>query len=124
MKEQEELNKAASGQGKGEMRQADSDVVQQQLSDLAQLVIHVIQALKEEKDVLEEQFESRKSGILIVASRMQTEKLRMDSEDSGVGVILQFSQAILQVVRSGIHILQGQHNQIVQEATDLFCGIP
>jgi hypothetical protein len=37
--------------------------------------------------------------------------------------MLQFQQAILDEVRSGIHVLQEQDNQIVGEATDLFAGI-
>lgn len=36
---------------------------------------------------------------------------------------MQFQQATLQEIRSGIQILQGHDNQIVTEATDLFAGI-
>ena len=56
-------------------------------------------------------------------SRLQTEKVRIDSEVSGVGSVMQFQQAMLQGIRSGIHILQKEDNQIVDEATDLFAGL-
>jgi len=41
-------------------------------------------------------------------SWMQTEEVRIDSEVSGVGLVMQFQQAMLLEIRSGIHILQGQ----------------
>jgi predicted nucleic acid-binding Zn-ribbon protein len=37
--------------------------------------------------------------------------------------MMQFQQAVLKEIRSGIHILQEQHNEIVGKATDLFAGI-
>jgi len=55
-------------------------------------------------------------------TRLQTEKVRMDSQVSGVGYVMQLQQAMLKEVPSGIHVLQEQHNQIVGEATDLFVG--
>jgi hypothetical protein len=51
------------------------------------------------------------------------EKVRIDSEVLGVGSLMQFQQAVLQELRTGIHVLQEKDNQIVGEATDLFAGI-
>ena len=110
LKDQEEPEEAESGQGEIVMKEADSDVVQQQLFELAQQVIHVIQACNEEKDILEEEFDSLKNGILIMESQLQTEKIRIDSEVSGVGFMMQFQNAMLQEIRSGVHILQDQDN--------------
>jgi len=104
-------------------KEADSDLVQQQLSELAQQVVLVIMACIEEKDVVEEEFDTLKNGILIVESRLQTKKVTIDSEVSGVGSIMQFQQAMFQEICSGVHILQEQDNQIVSEATDLFAGL-
>jgi len=56
-------------------------------------------------------------------SHLQTAKIRIDSELSGVGTMARFQEAMLQELRSGIHVLQSQDNQIVQEATDLFGGM-
>jgi len=105
------------------MLEPNTDLVQKRLSELAQQIVHVIEACNEEKDVLEEEFDSVKNGIVIMESRLQTEKIRIDSEISGVGTMVRFQEALLQELRSGIHVLQSQDNQIVQEATDLFDGI-
>jgi len=123
LKEQEEPEEAEEGQGEVQMTEANSDLVQKQLSELAQQIVHVIKACNEEKDVLKEDFDSVKNGILIMESRLQTEKTRVDSEVQGVGSVMNFQQAMLEELRSGIHILQDQDNQIVAEATDLFAGI-
>ena len=56
-------------------------------------------------------------------SQLQTEKIKIDSEVSGVGFMMPFQKAMLQEIRSGVHILQDQDNQIVKEATDLFAVI-
>jgi len=66
----EEGEEAISGQGKVVMKEADSDIVQRQLAELAQQVIHVIPACNEETDVLVEEFDSLKNGILIMESQM------------------------------------------------------
>jgi len=105
------------------MLEPNTDLVQEQLSELAQQIVHVIEACNEEKDVLEEEFDSVRNGILIMVSRLQTEKVRIDAEISGVGTMARFQEAMLQELRSGIHVLQSQDNQIVQEATDLFDGM-
>jgi len=53
LKDHEEPEEAVSGQGEIVMKEADSDLVQQQLSELGQQVVHVIQACNEEKDIPE-----------------------------------------------------------------------
>jgi len=58
-----------------------------------------------------------------MARRLQTEKVYMDSEILGVSTMAQLQDAMLQELRSGIHILQSQDNKIVSEATDLFSGM-
>jgi len=123
LKSQEEPDEAPSSQGEVEMVEANTDLVQEQLSELAQQIVHVIQACNEEKEVLEEDFDSIKNGIIIMESRLQMEKVRIDSEVQGVRSVMQFQQAMLEEIRSGIHVLQGQDNQIVGEATELFAGI-
>jgi len=123
LKSQEEPDETRSGQGEVVMTEANTNLVQKQLSELAQQTVHVIQACNEEKDVLEEEFDSLKNGIIIMESRLQTEKVRIDSKVQGVGSMMQFQLAILEEIRSGIHVLQDQDNQIVGEATDLFVGI-
>jgi hypothetical protein len=80
LKSQEEPKEAPSGQGDVEMTEANTDLVQRQLSELAQQIVHVIQAGNEEKDILEEDFDSVKNGKIIIESRLQTEKIRIDSE--------------------------------------------
>jgi len=105
------------------MSDPTTDLVQKQLSELVQQIDHVIKACNEEKYILEEDFDTVKNGIVIMESRLQTEKVRIDSELQGVGSMMHFQQAMLEELRSGIHELQGQDNQIVREATDLFAGI-
>jgi len=122
LKEQEEPEEALEGQGEIQMSEANSDLVQEQLSELAQQIVHVIEACNEEKDILKEDFDSVKNGIMIMESRLQTEKSRIDSEVQGVGSMMNFQQAVLGELRSSIHVLQDQDNQIVTEATDLFAG--
>jgi predicted nucleic acid-binding Zn-ribbon protein len=123
LKEQEEPDQAPEGQGEIEMAEVSTDLVQRQLSELAKPIIHVIEACNKEKDILEEEFDSVKNGIIIIESRLQTEKIRIDSEVQGVGSMMHFQQAMLEELQSGIHVLQEQDNQIVGEATDLFAGI-
>jgi hypothetical protein len=49
LKEQEEPPEAASSQGEIEMMKASSDLVQKPLSELAQQIVHVIEACNNEK---------------------------------------------------------------------------
>jgi len=123
LKEQEEPEEALEGQAEIQMSEANPDLVQKQLPELAQQIVHVIEACNEEKDILKEDFDSVKNGIMIMESRLQTEKTRIDSEVQGVGSMMNFQQGVLGELRSSIHILQDQDNQIVGEATDLFAGI-
>ena len=123
IKEQEEPQEALEGQGEIELLEQNTDLVQKQLSELPQQIVHVIEACNEEKIVLEEEFDSVKNGIVVMESRLQTERTRIDSEISGVGTMARFQEAMLQELCSGIHVLQLQDNQIVQEATDWFGGM-
>jgi len=83
IKEQAEPEEALEGQGEIEMLEQNTDLVQEQLLELAQQIVHVIEACNEEKDVLEEEFDSVRNGIMIMESRLQTEQTRIDSEISG-----------------------------------------
>jgi predicted nucleic acid-binding Zn-ribbon protein len=123
LKEQEEPDQALEGQGEVEMTEASTDLIQKQLSELDQHIVHVIEACNREKHILAADFDCVKNGIRIMASRLQTEKIRIDSEVQGVGSMMNFQQAMLEELSSGIHVLQEQGNQIVGEATDLFTGI-
>jgi hypothetical protein len=78
------------------MSEANPDLVQKQLSELAQQIVHVIEACNEEKDILEEDFDSIRNGIMIMESQLQTEKTRIDSEVQGVGSMMNFQQAMLE----------------------------
>jgi hypothetical protein len=105
------------------MTEANTDLVQMQLLELAQQIVLVIHAYKEEKDLLEGEFDSLQNWIIIMGSCLQTEKVRINSKVQRVVSMMQFQQAILDEIRSGIHVLQEQDNQIVGDATDLFAGI-
>jgi len=70
------------------------DLVQGHLSELAQHVLHVIQACNEEKDLLEGEFDSVRPNIEILVIRLRTEKERIDSEVSGVGSHMILQQAV------------------------------
>jgi hypothetical protein len=58
--------------------------------------VHVIEACNEEKDILEEDFESVRNGIIIMESRLRTEKIRIDSDVQRVGSMMHCQQAMLQ----------------------------
>lgn len=60
-----------------------------QLSELAQQVVHVIEACNQQKDILEEEFDSIRNGILIMESRLETETVRIDSEVAGVRSVME-----------------------------------
>jgi len=123
IKEQAEPEEALEGQGEIDMLEPNTNLVQEQLSELAQQIVHVIEACNLEKDVLKEEFDSVRNGIVIMESRLQTEKSRFDAEVSGVGNMARFQEAMLQELRAGVQVLQTQDNQIVQEATELFSGM-
>jgi len=111
------------GQGEVQMSEANPDLVHKQLSELAQQIVHVIEACNQGKDILEEDFDSVRNGIRIMESRLQTEKTIIDSEVQGVGSMMSFQQAMLEESRAGIQVLRRQDDQIVGKATDLFAGI-
>jgi len=83
-------------------------------------VVHIVQACNQEKEVLEDEFESVRANIEILVLRIHTDKQRVDMEVAGVGSQMQLQEAVLQEIRSGINILQTQDNQIVQEANSVF----
>ena len=123
LKEQEEPEQALEGQGEVQMLEANPDLVQDQLSELAQQIALVIEACNDEKDLIKEDFVSVGNGIKIMESRLLTEKKRIDSDVQGVGSVMNYQQAVLGELRSSIHVLHNQDNQIVGEATDMFIGI-
>jgi len=85
--------------------------------------VHIIKACNEEKEIPKEEFDLVKNGILRLESRLQNDKIRIDSEILGVKTMANLKHGMLQELRSGIQILQSQDNQIAREATDLFSGM-
>ena len=73
LKAHEEPEEAEEGQGEVAMWEVNSDLVQNQLSELAQQVMHVIQVCNEEKEIIEDDFESVKNIIQILETRIETE---------------------------------------------------
>ena len=57
---------AVEGQGEVVMVDANSDLLQNQLSELVQQVMHVVQECNEEKEVIEDDFKSVKNNIQIL----------------------------------------------------------
>jgi len=53
---------------------ANSNLIQRQLSELAQEVVHIVQACNEEIEMLRDEFESVWANIEIPGSRIQTNK--------------------------------------------------
>jgi hypothetical protein len=99
MKAIEYPEEAEEGQGELEMPDANSSLVQRQLSELAQQVVHIVQACNEEKEILEDEFESVKANIEILEPRIYTDKQRVDMEVSGVGTQRKLQEAVLQEIR-------------------------
>jgi len=85
MKAIEFPEEAEEGQGELEMPDVNSNLVQQQLSELAQQVVHIVQAYKEEKEILEDEFESVRANIEILETRIHTDRQRVDIDVAGVG---------------------------------------
>ena len=121
IKEAGEPQEAQLGLGEVEMRL--DDPVHQQLQGLTQQIVHIIEACNSEKEVIEEEFLSVHQEIQILEGRIRTERSLIDGEVSGVGGQLIVQQAILEELRNGINILQGQDNEIVKETTEAFDGI-
>jgi len=120
IKEAGEPEEAELGLGEVEMNQ---DPVKQQLEGLTQQMVHIIEACNSEKGIIEEEFQSVNQDIQILEGRIRTEKSLLDSEVSGVGQQLITQQVILDEIRAGINILNGQDNDIVREAKEAFDGI-
>jgi len=77
------------------MLEPNTDLVRDQLSEIAQQIVHGIAACNEEKGMLKEEFDSVRNGIVIMESRLQTAKISIDSEVSGVGTMAKFQEAML-----------------------------
>jgi hypothetical protein len=111
---------AEEGQGELEMRNGNFSSVQKLFSELAQQVVHIVQACNEEKEILEDEFESDNGNIEKLESRIFTDKQQVDMEVAGVGSQMQLQEAVLQQIRSGVNILQAQDYQLIQEANSIF----
>jgi len=120
IKEAGEPEEAQLGLGEVEMNQ---DPVKQQLEGLTQQMVHIIEACNSEKGIIEEEFLSVNQDLQILEGRIRTEKSLLDQEVSGVGQQLLIQQTILDEIRGGINILNGQDNDIVREAKEAFDGI-
>jgi hypothetical protein len=120
IKEAGEPEEAQLGLGEVEMNQ---DPVKQQLEGLTQQMVHIIEACNSEKGIIDEEFLSVNQDLQILEGRIRTEKSLLDQEVLGVGHQLMIQQAILEEVRGGINILNGQDNDIVREAKEAFDGI-
>jgi len=105
--------------GEIEMSDQSSRLVQMQLSELAQEVVHIIQACNEEKEVSDDEIDLVKANIKILETRIYTDQHRADADVAGVATQLQLQEAVSQELRSGVNILQGQDAQIVQQANDI-----
>ena len=66
--------------------------------------MHIIEACNEEKDVLEDEFNSVRDNSKILETRIHPEKHRVDADVDGVETQLQLQQAVLQELQSGINI--------------------
>jgi len=67
-------DEAEQGLGELEMQVKNPNLVQTQLSELVQLVVDIVQACNEEKELLEDEFESVQANIKILEIRIQTDK--------------------------------------------------
>jgi hypothetical protein len=74
LKEQEEPEEAEEEQGEVEMTEASTDLVQRPVSELAQQIVHVIEAYNNEKEVLKAEFDSVKNEILIMETYFRLKK--------------------------------------------------
>jgi len=120
IKEAREPEEAEVGLGEIEMNQ---DPVRQQWKGLTQQMVHIIEACNSEKVIIEEEFLSVNQDLQILEVRIRTEKSLLDQDVSGVGHQLMIQQTILDEMRGGINILNGQDNDIVREANEAFDGI-
>jgi len=70
--------------------------------------------------VPEDEFGSVGANIELLETRIHTDTNPVDADVAGVGTQLQLPEAVLQVLRSGVNILQGQDAQILQKPNDIF----
>jgi heme oxygenase len=103
-----------------EIPDSNSNLVQKQLLEHTQQIVHIVQACIEEKDILEHKFESVLGNIEILETTIQTNTHRVDAKVAGVGSQMQLQDAVRQEIRSEVNILQAQDNHIVQEANVIF----
>jgi hypothetical protein len=80
-----------------------TDLVQKQLSELSQQVVHVIQECKEETEIFEDAFGTEKNRILIMESHLVITRIMSESEVAGVGSKMVIQKAMRQELRSRIH---------------------
>jgi hypothetical protein len=95
MKALEFPEEAAQGQRELEMQNRNSNLVQKQLFELTQQVVHIVQACNEEAEVVEDGFESVKANMEIFETTIQTDKYLADSDVVVVGGQLQLPEAVL-----------------------------
>jgi hypothetical protein len=74
MKAIEYPEEAEEGQGELELSDAYSNLVQRQLSEYAQQVVHLVQGYNEEQDIVEEEFKSVKANRGLLDTRIHTDK--------------------------------------------------
>jgi len=91
-----EYPEEAECQGELKMPDANSNLVQKQLSELAQQVVYIVQACNEEEEIVKDKFESVQANIKILETRIQTDMHRVDAEVAGVGSQMQLQEAVLQ----------------------------
>jgi hypothetical protein len=70
---QEQPNKASSGQGEVKMTEGYTDLVHKQLWELTQHIVHVMKECNNEMEVLEDENDSVRNGILIMECQLHTE---------------------------------------------------
>jgi len=80
---------AEEGLGELQIPDANSKLVQKEMSELAQQVMHIGQACNEEKELLENEFELVRANITFLETIIQTNQQRVDVEVSRVGSQMQ-----------------------------------
>jgi len=100
-----------------------ADAVPDKLEQITQQMMHIVQACKEEKGIIEEEFVAVWQDLKILEGGLRTWQGSIEREVSGVGGQMGFQQAITEEMRTGSTILQPQDNVIVQEVGELFHSI-
>lgn len=109
--------------GIGEIPMPVADAVPDKLEQITQQMMHIVQACKEEKGIIEEEFVAVWQDLKILEGGLRTWQGSIEREVSGVGGQMGFQQAITEEMRTGSTILQPQDNVIVQEVGELFHSI-